>query len=296
MQLDETRKRLSQTPAERSDSGPRSVATSPSGLVLVDKPAGPSSFAVVRATAREFASAEARRRTKAGHAGTLDPAATGLLLVLVGRATRLAQYMVGLDKRYLTEIRLGATTTTGDAQGDLAERTARHRTDALADELVGELELPVPAASAIKIDGERAYARHRRGEQVEMPIRRSTIHGVEIVDHARDRVTLELHVSSGTYVRAIAQHLGGHCLSIRRLSVGPFNVEDADGTTVVSPLDALAFLPRVDIDEAAAAALRNGRQIACRATGLARAAHADELIAVVSSDGTSARPETVLAQ
>src|SRR5439155_12811673 len=146
-------------------------ALSPSGLVLVDKPAGPSSFAVVR---------QLRNRTgaRAGHAGTLDPFATGLLLVLLGASTRLAQYLVGLDKRYLTEVDLGARTATGDREGDIVERCEPPGDDELEtrlDALRGEIELPIPAASAVKIEGERAYRLARRGVPVEMPLRRSTV-------------------------------------------------------------------------------------------------------------------------
>jgi tRNA pseudouridine55 synthase len=194
-------------------------ALDPAGVALVDKPAGPSSFAIV---------AQIRRGTGArtGHAGTLDPFATGLLLLLSGRATKLAPRLVGLDKRYLTTIDLTATTTTGDPEGDVVERH-----DAPAElqleRLRGEIELPVPAASAVKIGGERAYKLHRRGVEVEMPLRRSFVHELELVDRDATTVTLDLRVSSGTYVRAIAQALGGHCLTLRRTAVGPFSVEDA---------------------------------------------------------------------
>jgi tRNA pseudouridine55 synthase len=194
-------------------------ALDPAGVALVDKPAGPSSFAIV---------AQIRRVTGArtGHAGTLDPFATGLLLLLSGRATKLAPRLVGLDKRYLTTIDLTATTTTGDPEGDVVERHDPPATLDL-DLLRGEIELPVPAASAVKIAGERAYKLHRRGVEVEMPLRRSIVHELDVVDRDSTTVTLDLRVSSGTYVRAIAQALGGHCCMLRRTAVGPFSVEDA---------------------------------------------------------------------
>jgi tRNA pseudouridine55 synthase len=194
-------------------------ALDPAGVALVDKPAGPSSFAIV---------AQIRRVTGArtGHAGTLDPFATGLLLLLSGRATKLAPRLVGLDKRYLTTIDLTATTTTGDPEGDVVERHDPPATLDL-DLLRGEIELPVPAASAVKIAGERAYKLHRRGVEVEMPLRRSIVHELDVVDRDSTTVTLDLRVSSGTYVRAIAQALGGHCCTLRRTAVGPFSVEDA---------------------------------------------------------------------
>ena len=189
------------------------------GLVLVDKPAGPSSFAVVRQL-------RSRYGVKAGHAGTLDPLASGLLLVLLGPATRLARYLVGLDKRYETEIRLGLRTTTGDGEGEVLEETAIARLEEI-EALEGEVELRVPQASAVKIDGERAYKLQRRGIAVEMPTRRSTIHELRVVRYEPPLVSLDLSVSSGTYIRAIADHFGGHCRTIRRTRVGPFRVEDA---------------------------------------------------------------------
>jgi tRNA pseudouridine55 synthase len=211
-------------------------ALEPAGVALVDKPAGPSSFAIV---------AQIRRMTgaKTGHAGTLDPFATGLLLILSGRSTKLAPSLVGLDKRYLTEIDLTATTTTGDPEGYVVEH---HDVPAALDldALRGEIELPVPAASAIKIDGERAYRLHRRGVEVEMPLRRSTVYALDVVGQTDATVTLDLRVSSGTYVRAIAQALGGHCRTLRRTEVGPFTVDRA-----VAPeaFTAAALLPESEV-------------------------------------------------
>jgi tRNA pseudouridine55 synthase len=194
-------------------------ALEPAGVALVDKPAGPSSFAIV---------AQIRRMTGArtGHAGTLDPFATGLLLVLSGRTTKLAPRLVGLEKRYLTTIDLTATTTTGDPEGEVVERH-EPPVDIDLERLRGEIELPVPAASAVKIAGERAYKLHRRGVDVQMPMRRSIVRALDVVDRDASTVTLDLRVSSGTYVRAIADALGGHCRTLRRTEVGPFSVEDA---------------------------------------------------------------------
>jgi tRNA pseudouridine55 synthase len=211
-------------------------ALDPSGLFLIDKPEGPSSFAVV---------ADVRRRTGArtGHAGTLDPFATGLLLVLSGRATKLAPRFVGLDKRYLTDVSLAAVTDTGDREGEVVERHeppgAEELERRLAD-LRGDVELPVPAASAVKVAGERAYKLHRRGVAVEMPVRRSRVDALELVSYEADVARLDLHVSSGTYVRAIATALGGHCVSLRRTEVGPFSVEEADLERLVASEEALA--------------------------------------------------------
>jgi tRNA pseudouridine55 synthase len=211
----------------------RPRALEPAGVALVDKPAGPSSFAIV---------AQIRRMTgaKTGHAGTLDPFATGLLLILSGRATRLQQSLVGLDKRYLTEIDLTATTTTGDPEGDVVERHAVPDELAL-DRLRGEIELPVPAASAVKIGGERAYKLHRRGVEVVMPVRRSTVYDLEVISRGEASVTLDLRVSSGTYIRSIAHALGGHCRTLRRTAVGPFTVDEA------APPDAFTLLDEAEV-------------------------------------------------
>ncbi len=211
-------------------------ALEPTGVILVDKPAGPSSFSVV---------ADVRRRTgaKTGHAGTLDPFATGLLLLLSGRATRLASCFVGLDKRYVTEIDLTATTSTGDPEGEVVDRhpaLAGAELEAALGALRGEVELRVPAASAVKIAGERAYRLHRRGIEVEMPLRRSLVHELEAIDLRDDALTLALRVGSGTYVRSIAAALGGHCRSLRRTAVGPFAVGEADPRRVVPVEEALA--------------------------------------------------------
>ena len=211
---------------------------SPSGLILVDKEAGPSSFAVV---------ARIRRRTGArtGHAGTLDPFATGLLLVLSGKATKLASCFVGLDKRYVTEIDLTARTTTGDPEGEIIERHAAPDQEELEERLErlrGEIELPIPAAAAVKVGGERAYKLARRGVAVDMPLRRSRVHVLDVIAYTGQTVSLDLSVSSGTYIRAIADALGGHCRSLRRTEVGPFHVEEADPERVIPADDALATL------------------------------------------------------
>jgi tRNA pseudouridine55 synthase len=206
--------------------------------VLVDKPAGPSSFALV---------AELRRKTGArtGHAGTLDPFATGLLLLLSGRATKLASCFVGLDKRYLTDVDLTARTSTGDPEGAVIEGLDPPPREELEQRLAllrGDVELPIPAASAVKIGGERAYKLARRGVAVDMPMRRSRVDALDVITYTGDTVRLDLRVSSGTYVRSIADALGGHCRTLRRTEIGPFSVEEADPDRFIPPDDALARL------------------------------------------------------
>ena len=214
-------------------------APNPSGLVLVDKPAGPSSFSIAR---------DLRDRTgaRAGHAGTLDPFATGLLLVFLGAATKLVQRFVGLDKRYLTDVDLGATSSTGDPEGELTPRDppGRAELEVALERMRGGVELPVPAYSAVKIGGERAYRLARRGISVEMPVRRSTIHALDLLEYDGRVARLDLTVGSGTYVRAIAEALGGYCRTLRRTEVGPFSVGEADSARIVPADDALARLRR----------------------------------------------------
>jgi tRNA pseudouridine55 synthase len=210
----------------------------PSGIILIDKPAGPSSFAAM-------ARVRSRLGTKMGHAGTLDPFATGLLLLLSGRSTKLAGSFVGLDKRYLTDVDLTARTSTGDPEGELLDAHAAPAPDELEQRLAGlrgEVELPIPAASAVKIGGERAYKLHRRGVAVEMPLRRSRVDALDVIAYRDGVVRLDLRVSSGTYVRSIADSLGGHCVALRRLEIGPFSVADADEERVIPAEQALALL------------------------------------------------------
>ena len=213
-------------------------ALDPRGIILVDKPAGPTSFDIVAAV---------RRRTGArtGHAGTLDPFATGLLLLLSGASTRLQPRFVGLDKRYVTEIDLSSRTSTGDPEGDPVEEGEPPSPDELEAKLAtmrGVVELPIPATSAVKIDGERAYRLHRRGVAVEMPVRRMQVHELELEEYVDGCARLDLRVSSGTYVRAIAEALGGHCRTLRRTEIGPFSVGEADPERIISPEEALARL------------------------------------------------------
>ena len=206
--------------------------------MLFDKPAGPSSFAIVR---------QVRERTgaRAGHAGTLDPFATGLLLVVLGAFTKEAQRFVGVTKRYQTAIDLSALTSTGDPEGEVVDEhdpLSEAELEERIEELRGDIDLRIPTASAVKIGGERAYKLHRRGVAVEMPMRRTTVHALDLLGYDGRVARLGVHISSGGYVRALAEALGGHCVSLRRTHVGPFDVEDADPERILPPDEALAVL------------------------------------------------------
>jgi tRNA pseudouridine55 synthase len=210
----------------------------PTGVVLADKPAGPSSFAIV-------ARVRARTGAKTGHAGTLDPFATGLLVLLSGRATSLQDRFTKLDKRYLTELDLRSTTTTGDPEGELVEEheaPSRATLAASLESLRGTVELPIPTASAVKIRGERAYRLHRRGATVDMPKRAMRVYEIDLLDYADGLARLALHVGSGTYVRSLAAALCGHCVTLRRTEVGPFHVDAADESRVIPIEEAVARL------------------------------------------------------
>ena len=179
----------------------------------------------------------------------MDPFATGLLLLLSGWATRLAPCFSGLDKRYVTDVDLRARTSTGDPEGEVVETTEPPSPADLEQRLArlrGWVELPIPAASAVKIGGERAYRLARRGVEVDMPMRRSRIDALDVITYSDGVARLDLRVSAGTYVRAIAAELGGHCRSLRRTEIGPFAVDDAtdvDDAELMPAADALARLP-----------------------------------------------------
>jgi len=265
-------------------------ALEPSGLVLVDKPVGPSSFKVVRRL-------RTRTGARAGHAGTLDPFASGLLLVLLGASTRLARYLVRLDKRYLTEIDLRRRTSSGDIEGEPIEERAApelEQLERLLEGFRGEVELLVPAFSALKIGGERAYRLARQGKAPEMPLRRSRIDEASLLDYSGGVARLDLRVGSGTYVRAIADALGGHCRTLRRLQVGPFSVEEADDERILPPAQAFSFLPALELNEEEAAAIRAGRALERAEHGRLLLLDSGNLIGVGRGEDGTVRSETVM--
>ncbi len=197
-------------------------------MLLIDKPAGVTSHDVVAAVRRAFGGTRAALRV--GHAGTLDPFATGLLLVLLGRATKSQQELMGLRKRYETVARLGAHSSTGDPEGEIAV-TGRIPPEGL--ELpTGEVRQRPPAHSAVKIRGERAYKRARRGESFEMPERIVTVHSFRELWRREDAegpaAAYEIECGSGTYVRSLIADLGdAYCIELRRTAIGPFDVSEA---------------------------------------------------------------------
>jgi tRNA pseudouridine55 synthase len=243
------------------------------GVVLCDKPAGPTSHDVVARVRRELGG------VKAGHAGTLDPFATGLLLVLVGRATRAQRFLMELPKTYRAVARFGAVSTTGDPEGEITETGVPMPAELVLP--VGDLRQRPPAYSAVKVDGERLYRRARRGDPVEGPERTIHVHRFELLSRDAERAELEIECSSGTYVRSLVADLGdAYCESLRRTAIGPFHVKRSDESVVVPLSDALAFIPehRLEGDEARMAA--HGRAVPGEATGVVRLTDADGLVAL----------------
>jgi tRNA pseudouridine55 synthase len=229
------------------------------GLVLVDKPAGKTSHDLTLAVRRGLG---VRR---AGHAGTLDPFATGLLLVLVGRARRVQRFLTALPKRYEVVARLGFVSTTGDPEGEITP-TGLPVPERL--ELpTGRLRQRPPAYSAVRVGGRRAYERARAGEEVEVPEREVVVHRFEELGRDGDRVELLVECSAGTYVRSLVAELGGYCEALRRTRVGPFDVADADPARVLPLGEALAFLPAVRLDPDAARRAAHGQAVPGEAGG-----------------------------
>jgi tRNA pseudouridine55 synthase len=215
------------------------------GVLLVDKPAGITSHDVVARVRRRLS--RPGHRVRVGHAGTLDPFATGLLLVLVGRATRVQRVLMALPKRYETVARLGWTSSTGDPEGELAPGRMPPEPLPLR---TGVIRQRPPAYSAVKVDGERAYARARRGEVVETREREVLVTRFEQLWRDGDRAALAIECASGTYVRTLVADLGdAYCVELRRTGIGPFEVADADEERLVPLSQALSFLPEVRLGE-----------------------------------------------
>ena len=260
------------------------------GVLLRAKPAGVTSHDVVAEVRRSLP-----RKTKVGHAGTLDPFATGLLLVLVGRATRAPRFCMELPKTYRAVARLGWTSTTGDRDGELVE-TGR-LPESLAIPVGEQLQTP-PAYSAVKVGGRRAYELARAGEVPEMKPRPVTVYRADLLWHEGDRAALEIECSSGTYVRSLVTDLGdAYCEELERAAIGPFRLEEADAERIVPLAEALGFMPERELSEEEAASIRHGRRISAEA-GLAehaRLTHAGDVLAIAELRDGELQPVVVFA-
>lgn len=270
-----------------------------SGILLVDKPGGLTSHDVVARTRKAFGT------RKIGHAGTLDPMATGLLVLGIEGATRLLTYVVGADKTYVATIRLGQATGTDDAEGEITRAADAADVDAVVGEqvragiaaLTGDIAQVPSAVSAIKVDGRRAYDLVRAGEQVELKARAVTVSRFDVVDERRGDGLIDLDVvvdcSSGTYIRALARDLGdalgigGHLTALRRTRIGPFDVADAvdiDSLAVAETLTpaaaASAIMQPLEVTEDDARDLRHGKRLGNQAARLDGA-----LAAAIAPDG-----------
>jgi tRNA pseudouridine55 synthase len=281
------------------------LGTSP-GILLVDKPMGITSHDVVSRTRR------AAGTRKVGHAGTLDPMATGLLILGLNAATRLLTFMVGLDKEYVATIKLGVATTTDDAEGEVVRATStRSVTDASIAEgvakLTGTISQVPSSVSAIKVDGKRAYALVRAGESVELSAREVTVSAFEVLGRRGDEVDVRVECSSGTYIRALARDLGAdlgvgaHLTALRRTRIGPFTlgnaigVEDMDvAAAMIAPAEAAsALFASVALDEQQTIDLGHGKRFSVAAADgspIAALAPNGRLIGLVSIDNGRLSP------
>ena len=258
------------------------------GVLLAAKPAGVTSHDVVAAVRRGLP-----RGTKVGHAGTLDPFATGLLLVLVGRATRAQRFLMGLPKTYRAVARLGWVSDTGDRDGTL-EHTGR-----MPERLVlpsGELMQRPPAYSALKVGGRRAYELARRGEAPELAPRPVTVYRTELLWQEGERAAFEVECSAGTYLRSLVAELGdAYCEELVRTAIGPFRLEEAHPERLVPLREALAFLPERRLDGDEAAAVRHGRRVRGAGAGPVRLVEGAELLAIAEPRSDELQPVVVFA-
>lgn len=213
-----------------------SLVANPDQIILVDKPAGISSFGVV-AVVRRYLTRLLGRRVKVGHCGTLDPFATGLLILVSGRNTRRAGEFSGLDKVYQATIRLGARSTTGDPEGEITESHSRppsleHIREVLS-QFTGQIQQVPPSYSAIKVNGRRAYQLARAGKPVVLSPRTVQVYSIELVSYSYPELVIKTKVSSGTYIRSLASDMGerlgigAYTVALRRLSIGSYDVARA---------------------------------------------------------------------
>ena len=277
------------------------------GLLLVDKPAGMTSHDVVDRARR------ALRTKRIGHAGTLDPFATGLLVLLVGRATRLLPYVDGEPKVYEATIRFGSETNTDDLTGEVTRTAPAPSNDAVSSALgalTGEIDQLPPAFSAKQVGGKRAYVAARRGETLELAPVRVRVHSWKLRGREGDDLYVTITCGGGTYVRALARDLGratqsaAHLATLRRIASGRFTVDEAVSTDAISEIalrpaiDALPAVTRVSLDDAARARIGHGmtiaRDSADRGEHAALLDAAGELVAIATGAGEAWQPRVVL--
>lgn len=286
-----------------------------SGVLVVDKPVGLTSHDVVQII---------RRGTgirRAGHTGTLDPRASGVLVVLIGPAVRLSEFVSAENKRYQATIRLGSSTDTFDSEGitsepEVAVNTTREEFEEILQSYVGEIEQKPPAYSAVKVQGKPAYERARQGEEVDLEPRIIQVHSLELLEWAVPEVVVDVHCSSGTYVRSLANDIGedlgvgGHLVGLRRTRSGRFTLRDAvslrqlrddfeAGTWaqhLIPAAEALTDWPTVELDADEMEKVRNGNRIPAKEgdKGMARAiSQQGDLVAIVEVDGDEWQPRKV---
>ncbi|MEM9038026.1 MAG: tRNA pseudouridine(55) synthase TruB [Actinomycetota bacterium] len=279
----------------------------PAGLLVIDKPAGVTSHDVVDEARRHL------RQRRIGHSGTLDPPATGVLLLGVGRLTRALRWLTALPKTYTGEVVLGSTTTTLD---DTGQTTGTFDMDAVTiDELraaaltlTGPIQQIPPMVSAVRVDGRRLHEAARAGEEVEREPRSVTVHRFDVAEPAEPGIVpIEVTCSSGTYVRTLADDLGravgggAHLRGLRRTAIGSFTVDEAsavEDAELLDPIAALRDLPRVDVEEDTAARVRNGAQLDLEVSGAEAAVvvgPGPELLAVYEPHRGRWKPAAVLA-
>jgi len=206
------------------------------GIILIDKPAEMTSFGVV-ARVRRVLTQQAGKKVKVGHTGTLDPFATGLMILVIGKECKNAGTYSKLDKVYEATVRLGQSSTTGDPEGEITDvsdkQPTRQEIESTLKQFTGEISQRPPIFSAIKINGQRAYKLARDGQEVEIPLRTVTVYSLELLDYTYPEVKIRVHVSSGTYIRSLAVDIGkvlgtdAYCTDLRRISISKWNVSDA---------------------------------------------------------------------
>ncbi|MCX6364632.1 MAG: tRNA pseudouridine(55) synthase TruB [Actinobacteria bacterium] len=275
------------------------------GVLLIDKPEGLTSHDVVARVRRQLRPSV----KKVGHAGTLDPFATGLLVVLVGRATKLARFFVDLPKEYECTLRFGVRSATGDLTGDLSETnatTTREAVEAVLPDFLGVVSQQVPMTSAVKVDGERLYKKAHRGEVVETPVKHVRIEAIDVLDFddAAQSMRCRVACSKGTYVRQLAIDIGeavgagAHLVQLARTATGDLRLEDAQTLAgfedavalrdegdehipgLVNPATALQFMPGIELSAAQVTAVRNGARLPGGPPEPVRLTYRGELIAI----------------